>query len=271
MLGAIIGDMAGAPYESRRAKVDDAWSFPLFSTNSHFTDDSVMTLAVAQGIVDGYGNEDQSLRAIAKRMRELGRLYPHAGYGHKYRQWLADEQMGPYGSYGNGSAMRVSFAAWAYDTLEDVEKYAAITASPTHDHPEGIKGAQAVAGAIFLARNHFGKDIIRNYIVQTHDYDLDRTLDEIRPGYNFHSSCQQSVPEAIIAFLESENYEQAVRLAISLNGDSDTLAAIAGSIAEAYYGIPDELVREGLGRLPAYLLKILRDTEQWLDNRIARA
>jgi len=225
MLGAIAGDIIGSVYEGHRIKTKD---FPLFQPRCHFTDDSVLTIAVAQAILEG----GDYLRAI----RELGRRYPHAGYGGAFKAWLRAEQPLPYNSWGNGAAMRVSPVGWAFDSVDDVLREAARTAEVTHNHPEGIKGAQATALAVHLARKGQGKEAIRQEIAGRFGYDLARTVDGIRPGYGFDVSCQGTVPEALIAFFDSTSYEDAVRNAISLGGDSDTLACIAGGVAEAFYG-----------------------------------
>lgn len=267
MLGAIIGDIVGSPYEGKR-RVNDPWSFPFFSTFSHFTDDTVMTIAVGLGILDGYGSPEKTRFAVTAQMRRLGELYPHAGYGRRFKEWLANKSYVSTDSFGNGSAMRVSFVGWAYETLEEVEEYAAITAKVSHNHPEAIKAAQAVAAAIFLARNHFGKDIIRTYLSYVYDYDLNRKISDIRPYYRFNSTCQGSVPEAIIAFLDGDGFEDVIRLAVSLNGDADTQAAIAGSIAEAFYGIHGGFVKEALSHLTPALLQGLHRCQVWLNNRV---
>lgn len=248
MIGAILGDMIGSPYEFDCNNIKTT-AFPLFKEASHFTDDTVMTLAVAKGLIEGYGNPEKSEREVIRTMQELGRKYPNAGYGLRFIDWLADSRPKPYGSFGNGAAMRVSPAAWIYNNLRDVEHYAEITAKVTHDHPEGIKGAKATAAAIFLARQGAEKDYIQQYIVDVYGYDLSRTCDDIRPSYHHVESCQETVPEAITAFLEGDSFESVVRLAVSLGGDSDTLTAIAASIASAYYGIPEALQWEGVKRL----------------------
>ncbi|MGL5957040.1 MAG: ADP-ribosylglycohydrolase family protein, partial [Phocaeicola sp.] len=175
-------------------------------------------------------------------MHELGRKYPDRGYGGQFGMWLALGYTEPYNSWGNGSSMRVSPVAWSVDTLEGVEKLAKVSAEVTHNHPEGIKGAQAIAGATFLARTGATKEEIKSYVERTYGYDLDRTIAQMRPTYQFHVSCQESVPQAIIAFLEGESFEEIIRLAISLGGDSDTIAAMAGSIAQGCYPIPVEMV-----------------------------
>ena len=235
MLGAIIGDMVGSPYEFHPWQ-GAAEAFPLFSPRSRFTDDTVMTVAVARGLMQAYGQEQDCREAFIDAMHEYGRAYSRAGYGQRFFRWIVTGCREPYNSFGNGSAMRVSPVGWACDSLEETERYAALSASVTHDHPEGIKGACATAAAIFLARDGAGRDAIRDYVSFRYGYDLDRSLAEIRPAYRHKESCQESVPEAIIAFLESRSFEEAVRNAVWLGGDSDTQAAIAGSIAEAFYG-----------------------------------
>ncbi len=256
MYGAILGDIIGSPYEfDMGGKTKD---FPLFSRNSTFTDDTVMTIAVAEALMDTAGKADEEiLDAIAASMRSWGLRYPHSGYGARFINWLHDSKMGPYGSCGNGSAMRVSSAGWLYESLEDTRKAAALSAKITHDHPEGIKGAEAVASAIFMARTGSSKEEIRNYITREFCYDLSRTCDEIRPGYYHVETCQKSVPEAITAFLEGRDFEDTVRLAVSLGGDTDTIACIAGSMAEAYFGVPEPLKKECLARLPEDMRAVL--------------
>ncbi|MGM9613136.1 MAG: ADP-ribosylglycohydrolase family protein [Butyricicoccus sp.] len=257
MIGAILGDIIGSPYEFDMG--DKTKGFPLFSPDSHFTDDTVMTLAVAKGFLDGPMDADeQTLRkSIVHAMRELGRQYPDAGYGGRFGAWLRGENDAPYHSFGNGSAMRVSSAAWLYQELDAVRRAARISAEVTHNHPEGIKGAEATAAAIFLARTGHSKAEIKAYIEQTFGYDLSRTCDMIRPGYHHVESCQQTVPEAITAFLEGESFEDVIRTAVSLGGDCDTLTAIAGSIAEGFYGVSDALQAECRSRLTGDLLEIL--------------
>lgn len=243
MLGAIIGDIVGSIYEFRSDKTK---SFPLFSPGCSPTDDSLMTMAVGVTCVStDTHNESEFKHALALMMREIGRQYPDAGYGDRFFDWLMSDTMGPYGSYGNGSAMRVSPVTYVAKTLDEAEKLAKWSAEVTHDHPEGIKGAQAVAAAIYLAKEGHDKDEIRAYIEEKY-YDLDFTLDEIRPSYSFDVTCMGSVPQAIMCFLEAEDFEDAVRNAISLGGDGDTIGAMAGAIAEAYFGIPDELQEEAM-------------------------
>lgn len=247
MLGAIIGDIIGSAYEWNNVK---SKVFPLFSHTTDFTDDTVMTIAVADKILNKKG--------YTEVFKEYGRKYPDAGYGGHFYQWLMNSNDEPYFSFGNGSAMRVSPVGFAYDTLEEVLAEAEESASVTHNHPEGIKGAQAIAAAIFLARTGDSKLQIKKYVEKQFGYHLSRTIDEIRPGYTFNETCQGSVPEAIIAFLESNDYEDAIRLAISIGGDSDTIACITGGIAEAFYkDIPDHIVCKALVYLPEEFIDII--------------
>ena len=256
MIGAILGDMIGCPYEfDRSPKVKE---FPLFGSRSQFTDDSVMTVAVAEALMDTPGRTDEEIRAaLTASMQKWGHLYPYAGYGGMFRRWLQTPDPQPYGSYGNGSAMRVAAAGWLYDTLEETRHIARLTAEVTHNHPEGVKGAEAVAAAVFLAREGHGKEEIRDYIIREFGYDLSRTCDEIRPAYRHVESCQETVPEAITAFLEGTGFEDVIRTAVSLGGDCDTLTCIAGSMAEAMYGVPEEMAAEGRKRLPENMLAVL--------------
>ena len=256
MIGALLGDMIGAPYEfDRGAKTKE---FPLFSRKSQFTDDSVMTIAVAEALISSYGKSDDEIRtALVDSMQKWGKRYPRAGYGGMFSQWLITKEPKPYGSFGNGSAMRVSSAGWLYDDIATTRKIAAITADVTHNHHEGIKGAEATASAIFLARNGSSKEKIKAYIIREFGYDLSRTCDEIRPTYHHVESCQETVPEAITAFLEGNDFEDVIRTAVSLGGDCDTLTCIAGGIAEAFYGVPDEISTEGYKRLNADMREVL--------------
>ena len=257
MLGAIFGDIVGSVYE--RYNTHDYY-FPLLSPQSRPTDDSCMTLAVAKALIETYGEDDDTVRAaLVRSMQEIGRKYPRAGYGGSFRRWINDAGPQPYNSFGNGSAMRVSPAGWLYQTMEETLHVAELTAEVTHNHPEGIKGAQAIAAAIFLARAGASKEDILNYIANTFQYNLFRTLDQIRPGYSFEVSCQKSCPEAIIAFCEGENYEDVIRKAVTLGGDSDTIACMAGSIAEAFYGMPRAFKEEALSRIDEPMRKIVRD------------
>ena len=248
MIGAIAGDVIGSVYEVRPCR--DPGFQPLVADDAVFTDDTVLTAATAEAVLRG-GD-------YAAAYREWGLRHPLAGYGGTFRQWLLTPGAGPYNSWGNGSAMRVSPVAWAFDSEADVLREAERSAAVTHDHPEGIKGAQVVALAIFMARRGAGKEDIRREIADRFRYDLSRTVDEIRRGYGFHVSCMKSVPEALVAFLDSRDAEHAIRLAISLGGDADTQAAIAGSVAEAFYrGIPEPVRAPVLERLTPDLRAVL--------------
>lgn len=246
MLGAIIGDIVGSPYEFGSRKRMD---FPLFSPSSRPTDDSLMTIAVGLGLCQAELDSEYSVKeCVARNMRMLARLYPNAGFGDMFYRWVMDDSMGPYGSFGNGSAMRVSAVAYAARDLSHCLTLARWSAEVTHDHPDGIEGAQAVAAAIYLARTGKSKDQIRAYIEENF-YSLDFTIARIRDGYGFDVTCRGSVPQAIRCFLDGEDFEDVIRLAVSLGGDCDTQSAIAGSIAEAFYGIADDLAQEALARL----------------------
>jgi ADP-ribosylglycohydrolase len=247
MIGVIAGDVIGSVHEYIGTKTDQ---FPLFDEASRFTDDTVLTIATARAIVEGVPYQQV--------YRELGRRYPQAGYGGSFYVWLFADDPRPYQSWGNGSAMRVAPVGFAFDTVDDVLREAERSAAVTHDHPEGVKGAQATALAVFLARTGASKEQIRTELASRFAYDLGRTVDQIRPSYGFDLSCQGSVPESIIAFLDSRDFEHAIRLAISLGGDADTMAAIAGGIAHAFYReIPEPIERGVRNRLPAEFLQIL--------------
>lgn len=266
MYGAVLGDMIGSPYEFDMG--NKSKEFPLFSESSTFTDDTVMTVAVATAFLNlpQDAQETDVRREVTERMQHFGRQYPHAGYGGMFRYWLQSDDPQPYGSFGNGSAMRVSSAAWLYDDMETVRRMARLSAEVTHNHPEGIKGAEATVAAIFLARTGCSKVEIKAYIEDEFQYDLSRTCDEIRPYYYHVESCQQTVPEAITAFLEGESFEDVIRTAVSLGGDCDTLTAIAGSIAEGFYGVPEELKKACLSRLPEHLRAALQRYDSFLKR-----
>ena len=257
MLGAVIGDIVGSRFEWNNTKSKD---FELFTPECRYTDDSVMTLAVAKAVLDSEGRREELGAEAVRTMQAFGRRWARGCYGGSFSRWLMSDQPRPYGSWGNGSAMRVSACAWAADSLEEALDMAKRVTEVTHDHPEGIRGAQAVTAAIWLARNGAGKAEIRQHIEATY-YRLDFTLDAIRPAYRFDVSCQGSVPQAIEAFLEAESFEDAVRNAISLGGDSDTIGAIAGSIAEAFYGIPQALRERALAYLDSELQDVVREFE----------
>ena len=257
MYGAILGDIIGSPFEfDCGVKTKD---FPMFSRHSAYTDDTVMTIAVAVALlaVTPEMEDDVIRRHIIQKLQKYGRRYPYAGYGGMFRRWLRSPYPKPYGSFGNGSAMRVSSAGWLYGDLETVRRMARLSADVTHNHPEGIKGAEATAAAIFLARTGSTKEAIRAFVEEQFQYDLSRTCDEIRPGYRHVESCQKTVPEAITAFLEGESFEDVIRTAVSLGGDCDTLTCIAGSMAEAFYGVPEELMAECRKRIPVELVEVL--------------
>ena len=258
MYGAILGDIIGSPFEFDRGNKTKA--FPLFSKKSKFTDDSVMTIAVAEALMDAGENADEetTCNCLIKSMKKWGQKYPKAGYGARFYHWVLSDDPKPYGSYGNGSAMRVSAAGWLYDTQERTLEVAEWTAKVTHNHPEGIKGAKATAGIMFMARTGATKEDIRKFAEKEIGYDLSRTCDEIRPGYHHDESCQKTVPEAITAFLESENFEDAIRTAVSLGGDTDTLACICGAMAEAFYGVPEELKTECERRVRKDMMAVLK-------------
>ena len=283
MLGAIIGDIIGSVYEWNNIKTKD---FPLFCSDCHFTDDTVMTIATAEALINGGKKED-----FIAAYKKWGRMYPDAGYGNAFNNWLNSDGSEPYNSFGNGSAMRVSPCGWIMDRrffartgCWPVKAWGTVKccAEVTHNHPEGIKGAQATAAAVFLGLFYaegrsFGysekwsldelKRETKNYIENSIGYDLSRSLEEIRPSYTFNETCQDTVPQAITAFLESTDFEDAVRNAISLGGDSDTLAAITGSIAESVYGIPEMIKKEALSYLDKPILDMIYKWEEFLKKR----
>lgn len=266
MFGAICGDTLGSTYEWHNVKYCPTTE-ELLSRPSHFTDDSVMTIAVAKGIADviNYLSDDwfhnaeavETVRkSIEKNLAAFGNRYPRAGYGGSFRRWLVSDDRQPYNSWGNGSAMRVSAAGWAGRSLEETFSFAECSAAVTHNHPEGIKGAKVVAGIINLLRHGATKEDIKKFASEY--YNMDFTLDEIRVDYTFDVSCQGSVPQAIRAFLEGNSFEEVISLAISIGGDSDTIAAIAGSMAEVIYPIPDEIIDFVLAKLPPFLVNSLK-------------
>ena len=272
MLGAVAGDMIGSPYEFNRNNIKTT-DFPLFGEGSRFTDDTVMTFAVADALMKCIPERGQVpdhtefANTLIDSMHELGHAYPYAGYGSKFVMWLSRRSREGYGSFGNGSAMRVSPVAWAFDDLQNVEVFAGVSAMVSHNHPEGIKGAQAVASSIFLARTGNSKEVIREFVSERYGYDLTRTLDEIRPGYKFDATCPGSVPEAITAFLEGESWEDTVRKAVSIGGDSDTIACMAGSIAEAFYnGLPKNIMEAALTMLDDNLRGMFARWCEWMTG-----
>ncbi|MCR5307158.1 MAG: ADP-ribosylglycohydrolase family protein [Oscillospiraceae bacterium] len=257
MIGALLGDMIGAPYEFDRG--DKTKDFPLFGRGSKFTDDSVMTVAVAEALMDARGKSDDEIRAaLVRSMQKWGRRYPDAGYGGRFIRWLFTENPQPNNSFGNGSAMRTSATGWLCDNLEATRHTASLTAEVSHNHPEGIKGAEATAAAIFLARTGCSKAEIKAYTEREFGYDLSRSCAKLRPHNHHDETCQVTMPLVFAAFLESTDFEDAVRNAVSLGGDTDTIACIAGSIAEAFYGVPEDIAAEGRKRLPADMLAVLK-------------
>lgn len=264
MIGAVIGDIAGSIYEWDNCKSKD---FPFMPEKCFFTDDTVMSLAVCKAILVSGGSAEELEKNAGVWMREVGRHYPNAGYGGRFAKWLTEKRQSPYNSFGNGSAMRVSGCAFAADSLQQALLFSDAVTRVTHNHPEGMKGARAVASAAYLAKTGAAKGEIRKYIEENF-YPIDFTLDEIREGYTFDETCQGSVPQAIAAFLESENFEDSIRCAISVGGDSDTIAAITGSIAEAYYGAPEELRIRAIGFLDGRLKDILHEFEDVYPPKI---
>lgn len=290
MLGAIVGDIVGSVYEFDNIKTKD---FPLFRDDCFFTDDTVMTVATAEALMQG-GAKDEFIDAYKK----WGRLYPDAGYGSRFGSWLNSEDRNPYNSWGNRAAMRVSPCAWLIDCgftastgmwPENGRRLARLSAEVTHNHPEGIKGALAVTDAIFMCRFYaggYGDDMgnpineiktfaqykieIKDYLEREHGYNLSQTLDEIRPTYMFNESSEDTVPQAIMAFLESTGFEDAIRNAISLGGDSDTLAAITGSMAEAAYGVPVEIKERALGYLDELLFEVYECWMRFMDEKFVQ-
>lgn len=261
MIGAILGDIVGSIYEFDNIKTKE---FELFDRDCIFTDDSVMTIAVAEALMQyeniNENNIEEFKETLVDVMHEIGRKYPDCGYGGHFLVWILRNKREPYNSFGNGSAMRVSSVGWYAKTLQEAELIAKATAEVSHNHPEGIKGAVATAGAVFLARKGAAMDEIREYISKY--YTIDFTLDEIRPVYDYDVTCRGTVPQAMQAFFESKNFEDAIRNVISIGGDSDTLAAITGAVAEAYYGIPNDLKGTALSYLDERLLDITERFEE---------
>jgi len=257
MLGAIIGDIVGSRFEWNNRKTKE---FSFFHPDCFPTDDSVMTLAVGRALTAYRRNHADLAQAAVRSMQELGRAYPDAGYGGRFEMWLYEEHPVPYNSFGNGAAMRVSGCVDAADSLEDAKKLSRIVTGVTHNHPEGLKGAEATVAAAYLARAGRSMREIRDFVT-AHYYPLDFTLDVIRPGYEFDVTCQGSVPQALEAFFESTGFEDAVRNAVSIGGDSDTVAAITGAVAEAFYGIPDDLRQRSLPYLDERLRGLLLEFE----------
>ncbi len=264
MFGAIIGDIIGSRFEFFNHKSKD---FELFDENSRYTDDSVMTISICKAIMDCKGNYSKLSEKVIESMQYLGEIYPFAGYGEMFSSWLKDSNPQPYNSFGNGSAMRVSAVAYEGETIEEVKKLSKLVTEVTHSHPEGLKGAEATAVAIFLARIGIKKKDIKSYIEKNY-YKLDFTIDEIRDTYSFNETCQGSVPQALQCFFEATNFEDSIRLAISLGGDSDTIGAITGSIAEAYYGVPTYMKEIAINYLDKQLYDIVKEFENYYLNKL---
>ena len=254
IIGAIAGDIIGSSHEFHPIKTK---KFSLFNKRSRFTDDTIMTLAVAKWLL----NDKNSKEELVKQLQNWGNKYPNGGYGRMFNNWLHTKNPEPYGSWGNGSAMRVSPVAWVGDTLEEVQKLAKASSVVTHDHPEGVKGALATADAIYLARIGSSKEEIKDHVEVRYGYNLDRTVDEIRPYYSFDVSCQGCIGESIVCFLDAEDYEDTIRNCISLGGDADTMATIAGGIASAYWEVPRDIQYKAINRLDYELLNVLIEFE----------
>ena len=269
LTGAIIGDIVGSNYEFDNHKTENPYDFELFTPDCFFTDDTVMTIAVAEALmkVDPEEPEEDIRAALVSSMKKWGRQYPHAGYGGRFRRWLREEGTEPYSSYGNGSAMRVSPAGWLYDDMFTTRYMARLTTAVTHNHPEGIKGAEATAAAIFLARKGEDEADIRDYIEAEFGYRIPSSCNAIRPTYAFNETCQKTVPQAFTAFMDGRGFEEVIRLGVSIGGDTDTLCAIAGSIAEAYFGVPEDIAETAKSYLPEEMLDVLDAFTQRMSEK----
>ena len=269
MYGAFLGDIIGSRFEFNRHEDENVKGFELFAEDCEYTDDSVMTIAIMEALANA--GKDADIETIHKKcvesMKKWGNRYPNAGYGGYFRRWLASKDTNPYNSYGNGSAMRVSGAGWAYDSIERTREVARATAEVTHNHPEGIKGAECTAAIMYLARTNRDKNEIYNYVVKEFQYNLSHSLEEYQqPPHKFYVSCQDSLPRAITCFLESFSFEETVRNAVSLGGDTDTIAAIAGAMADAYYGVPNELIEKGKIYLPKPIVNGIEIYKNFIYN-----
>ena len=265
LLGTIAGDTIGSIYEFDPIKDYD---FVLLDSEMEYTDDSILSIAVAEWLMD---DPELTHQSLIEHLQHWGQKYrdPKGSYGNMFYQWLFDKNPQPYHSWGNGSAMRVSATGFAFSNLEETRRAARISSEVTHNHPEGIKGAEATAAAIFLARTGKSKDEIKAYISTEFGYDLNRTCNDIRPAYQFEASCQETVPQSIIAFLDSEDYEDAIRLTISLGGDADTMGAITGAIAFAYYKeMPTTIGKFTLSKLPDDLKSVVTRFDEFVDAKL---
>ena len=257
MYGAIIGDIVGSRFEFDQG--DKSREFEFFTRENDFTDDTVMSIAVAEALLDAGKDADEKTVKdnLIKSMKKWGKKYPHAGYGARFIHWVLSDDPKPYGSYGNGSGMRVSPAGWLYDSIERTREVARWTAEVTHNHPEGVKGAESVAAAMFMARTRASKEEIKAYLEKEFGYDLSRTLDEIRPTYQHVEDCMRTMPEAFTCFLEANSYEECIRNVMYIGGDTDTLGAIAGAVAEAMWGVPESFVKQAKLYLPEEIIKVV--------------
>lgn len=258
MIGAVIGDIVGSVYEFNNIKTK---AFEFFRKDAFFTDDTVMTIAVGKAIYDSGKDIALLKRIVVPTMQKIGRRYPGAGYGGRFYRWMYTDNPQPYHSYGNGAAMRVSAAGLFADSIEEAQELSKIVTEVSHNHPEGLKGAEATAVAVYMAKQGYSKRTIREQIEKDY-YTLDFTLDEIRPTYMFNETSQNTVPQALVAFFEAEGFEDAVRNAISIGGDSDTLATIAGSVAASYYGVPLEMEEKALSYLDDRLLGLYEEIKR---------
>ena len=267
MLGSIIGDIIGSKHEGYYNRIKST-DFELFDKDSKFTDDTVLTIAVADWLMCDPKHQHATL---VKIMQTYGRMYPGAGISHATKAWLNSDEPQPYGSFTNGAAMRVSPIGWAFKSMEETMEVAKRSAEVSHDSEQGITAAKAVSAAIFMARHHASKAEIKTFVEERFHYDLNHTIEEIRPHYDFDCSCEGSVPEALMAFLDGEDYESVIRLAVSLGGDSDTQACIAGGIAEAYYGsIPKEIIKKAVHHLPSHFRKVITDFAMATEYRLPK-
>lgn len=266
MLGAVIGDIVGSRFEDHRATDKN---FDLFTPEDRITDDTVMTIAVAKALMDcDHDFSDLSGKAV-HWMRDLGRQYPDCGYGEAFREWLFSDDPKPYNSFGNGAAMRVSPCGIAAESLEEAKVFAHDVTVITHNHPDGLKGAEVTAVAVYLARSGMSREELRDYITQNY-YKLDFTLDEIMDSYEFTPSCKDSVPQALEAFFEAQSFEEALRNAVLLGGDSDTIAAITSSVAKQYFSVPDSITRKALTYVPEELQEMAEEFEEWVNKRFSQ-
>ncbi len=267
MLGSIIGDIIGSKHEGYYSRIKST-DFELFDKSSKFADDTVLTVAVADWLMRDPKHQHTTL---AKIMQTYGRMYPRAGFSHAAKAWLNSEDPQPYGSFTNGAAMRVSPVGWAFESMEETLEVAKRSAEVSHNSEQGITAAQAVSAAIFMARHQANKAEIKSFVEERFHYDLNHTIEEIRPHYDFDCSCEGSVPEAIMAFMDGEDYESVIRLAVSLGGDSDTQACIAGGIAEAFYGsIPKEIIKKAVHHLPSHFRKVITDFAMATEYRLPK-